>query len=175
MIQGVDRTTHLVEQLLALARLEPKLLVKDFTEVDFTQLIIEECALLSPLAINKDIEMSLNKTLSMFIDGNEASLRLLIRNLLMNAISYTPFGGTIAISLSVRNNRTILVVEDSGPGIPEEDRERVMERFCRAENHKETGCGIGLSIVDRVVQMHQGNLQLAHADSGQGLKIIIEL
>ena len=175
VIQGVDRTTHLVEQLLALARLEPKLLAKDFTEVDFTQLIIEECALLSPLAINKDIDMSFNETQSISIDGNEASLRLLIRNLLMNAISYTPSGGAVTINLSVKNNKTILVVEDNGPGILEEDRERVMERFYRAENHKETGCGIGLSIVDRVVQMHQGNLQLAHADSGQGLKIIIEL
>ncbi|NOR42388.1 MAG: hypothetical protein GQ572_03560 [Gammaproteobacteria bacterium] len=175
VIQGVDRTTHLVEQLLTLARLDPNLLAKDFTEVDFSRLIIEECALLSPLAINKEIDMSFNETQSVFIDGNESSLRLLIRNLLTNAISYTPFGGTVAINLSANNTKLILVVEDSGPGIPEEDRERVMERFYRAENHKETGCGIGLSIVDRVVQMHQGSLLLTHADSGQGLKVIIEL
>jgi signal transduction histidine kinase len=86
-----------------------------------------------------------------------------------------PSGGTVAINLSAKNSKTILIIEDSGPGIREEDRERVMERFYRAENHQEPGCGIGLSIVDRVVQMHQGHIQLAHANSGQGLKIIIEL
>ena len=175
VIQGVDRTTHLVEQLLALARLEPKLLVKDFIEVNFTQLIIEECTLLSHLAINKNIEMSFNETQSIFLNGNESALILLIRNLLMNAISYTPPGGKVTIDLSIKDTKKILIIEDSGPGILEEDRERVLDRFYRAENHQEPGCGIGLSIVDRVVKMHQGSLQLANADSGTGLKVIIEL
>jgi two-component system, OmpR family, sensor kinase len=68
-----------------------------------------------------------------------------------------------------------LVVEDTGPGISEGDRERVMERFYRAENHQAMGCGIGLSIVDRVVQMHQGTLLLSQADNCQGLKVEIVL
>ena len=175
VIKGVDRTTHLVEQLLALARLEPELLAKDFIEVNFTQLVIEESTLLSHLAINKDIEMSFNETQCMSINGNESALRLLIRNLLMNAISYTPPGGKVMIDLSTEDTKKILVIEDSGPGILEEDRERVLDRFYRAENHQEPGCGIGLSIVNRVVQMHQGSMQLANADSGTGLKVIIEL
>ena len=176
VIQGVDRTTRLVEQLLALARLEPELLAKDFIEVNFTQLIIEECTLLSRLAIDKEIDMSFNETEDVFVKGNESALRLLMRNLLMNAISYTPQGGTVAIGLSAnKDSKKILIIEDSGPGILEEDRERVLDRFYRAENHQESGCGIGLSIVDRVVQMHQGNLQLTHSDSGVGLKIIISL
>ena len=175
IIHGVDRTTHLVEQLLALARLEPELLAKDFTRVNFTNLIIEECALLSPLAIDKDIEMSFNETQVIKIEGNESSLRLLIRNLLTNAISYTPRSGKVGIDLSKRKKKAILIVEDSGPGISEKDRTRVVERFYRAENHLAPGCGIGLSIVDRVVQMHHGSLQLAQADSGQGLKVIIRL
>ncbi len=175
IIHGVDRTTHLVEQLLALARLEPELLVEDFTEVDFTNLIIEECALLSPLAIDKDIDLSFNETQAIKINGNESSLRLLMRNLLTNAISYTPHGGRVDIQLSKQAQKTTLIVEDSGPGISEKDRTRVVERFYRAENHLAPGCGIGLSIVDRVVQMHHGSLQLCQADSGQGLKVIIQL
>lgn len=175
IIHGVDRTTHLVEQLLTLARLEPELLANDFAKVDLTALIIEECALLSPLAINKDIDISFDENQIKPINGHEPSLRLLIRNLLTNAISYTPAMGKISISLSEQKQKTTFIVEDSGPGISEQDRERVMERFYRAENHQTPGCGIGLSIVDRVVQMHQGSLELRKADSGQGLKVIVRL
>lgn len=175
IIHGVDRTTHLVEQLLTLARLEPELLANDFAKVDLTALIIEECALLSPLAINKDIDISFDENQIKPINGHEPSLRLLIRNLLTNAISYTPAMGKINISLSEQKQKTTFIVEDSGPGISEQDRERVMERFYRAENHQTPGCGIGLSIVDRVVQMHKGSLELRKADSGQGLKVIVQL
>jgi len=174
VIIGVDRTTHLVEQLLTLARLEPELLARDFTQVNLAELIIEESALLSPLAIDKDLDISFNNTQVKPIDGNEASLRILLRNLLTNAIAYTPPGGKITIKLSEQDEHTILVIEDTGPGISEEDRERVMERFYRAENHQTPGCGIGLSIVDRVVQIHQGSLQLCQADSGSGLKVVIQ-
>jgi two-component system sensor histidine kinase QseC len=175
IIHGVDRTTHLVEQLLTLARLEPELLANDFAKVDLTALIIEECALLSPLAINKDIDISFDEIQIKPINGHEPSLRLLIRNLLTNAIAYTPAMGKISISLSKQKQKTTFIVEDSGPGISEQDRERVMERFYRAENHQTPGCGIGLSIVDRVVQMHKGSLALRKADSGQGLKVIVQL
>ena len=174
VILGVDRTTHLVEQLLNLARLEPELLVNDFTEVDLSRLIIEECALLSPLALDKKIDISFNESQIEFINGHESSLRLLVRNLLTNAISYTPTGGEINIKLCRQNQHTMLTIEDNGPGISEKDIKKVTERFYRAENHSTPGCGIGLSIVDRVVQMHQGTLQFCQADSGQGLKVIIQ-
>jgi two-component system sensor histidine kinase QseC len=174
IIQGVDRTTHLVEQLLDLARLEPKLLINDFTEVDLSSLIIEECALLSPLALDKKIDISFDENQIDHINGHESSLRLLVRNLLTNAISYTPTGGEVNIKLCRQNQHTVLTIEDNGPGILEKDLKKVTERFYRAENHSAPGCGIGLSIVDRVVQMHQGTLQLCQADSGHGLKVIIQ-
>ena len=175
VIQGVDRTTHLVDQLLALARLEPDLLVNDFSTVDLGAVIIEECALLSPLAIKKDIDLSFDEVNTVSIDGHESSLRLLIRNLLTNAITYTPQDGKVTISLTKQAEHTVIIVEDSGPGISEEDRNRVIERFYRAGSHQVSGCGIGLSIVDRVVQMHNGTLTLGRADSGQGLKVVIHL
>ena len=99
----------------------------------------------------------------------------MIRNLLTNAITYTPTEGKVRISLSKQEQHTVLVVEDSGPGISEEDRERVTERFYRVNNHQAPGCGIGLSIVDRVVQMHHGSMMLCQADSGKGLKVVIQL
>ena len=165
----------MVEQLLTLARLEPELLANDFTDVDLSSVIIEECALLSPLAIKKDIDISFEEADAEVINGHEPSLRLLIRNLLTNAISYTPAGGQVSISLAKQEQNTVLVVEDSGPGILEEDRKRVLERFYRVNNNQAPGCGIGLSIVDRVVQMHQGSLMLSQADSGHGLKVVIQL
>jgi two-component system sensor histidine kinase QseC len=175
VIHGVDRTTHLVEQLLTLARLEPELLVNDFTDVDLSAVIVEECALLSPLAIEKDIDISFDEADTGPINGHESSLRLLIRNLLTNAITYTPTEGKVRISLSKQEQHTVLVVEDSGPGISEGDRARVTERFYRVNNHQAPGCGIGLSIVDRVVQMHHGSMMLCQADSGKGLKVVIQL
>ncbi|MDT8283227.1 MAG: sensor histidine kinase, partial [Gammaproteobacteria bacterium] len=123
----------------------------------------------------KNIDMSFNKVRVDNIRGNDPSLRLLVRNLLSNAISYTPADGNITVSLSGTEQGVALVVEDNGPGISESDRERVMERFYRAENHQAMGCGIGLSIVDRIVQMHRGTLQLSPADNSQGLKVTVLL
>lgn len=173
IIQGVDRTTHLVEQLLTLARLEPSLAQQDFTNVALNKIVIEVCALLSPLAIDKNIEISFNDPSIKTIIGNEASLTLLVRNLLSNAISYTPDGGRVEIDIVQTAETTRLTVEDNGPGIPEEDKERVMERFYRVENHQTLGCGIGLSIVDRVVKIHQATLELSQPDNGDGLKVIV--
>lgn len=173
VLQGVDRTTHLVEQLLTLARLEPGLLAGNFSRVKLATLIIEETALLSPLALKKNIDISFDNTSEGIINGDESSLRILIRNLLTNAINYTQENGNIGIRLSTGKDRTTLIIEDDGPGIEEQHRQRVMERFYRGENHQTPGCGIGLSIVDRVVQIHQGELQLLQADSGQGLKVIV--
>lgn len=174
VLQGVDRTTHLVEQLLSLARLEPELLSKDFTQVSLNTIVIEESSLLSPLAINKNIDISFTESDRDIISGNEPSLRLLVRNLLSNAISYTPMNGKVNIKLLAKDSKIILIVKDNGPGISEEDSKRVMERFYRAENHQTPGCGIGLSIVDRVVKMHQGSMELCPADDGQGLKVVIQ-
>jgi len=174
VISGVDRTTHMVEQLLALARLEPDLLTNKLSQVDISSLVVEESALLSPLALNKDIDISFNQNEVTNIKGDKSSLRLLIRNLLSNAIAYTPNGGTINILLEKNGPHTLLTIEDNGPGIAKNERERVLERFYRIENHQTPGCGIGLSIVARVVQLHHGELQLLHTDKNGGLKVVIQ-
>lgn len=173
VLVAVDRTTHLVEQLLILARLEPELQKQEFKDIDLNALIIDECVLLSPLAVKKSIELSFDDSQQASMRGNETALRLLIQNLLTNAIAYTPAGGKVEIRLSSDDDTTSMIVEDNGPGIPEQERKRVMERFYRAENHEIAGCGIGLSIVDRVVEIHQGSLQLAEPESGHGLKVIV--
>ena len=170
---GIDRTTHLVEQLLTLARLEPESFSKKLKPLNVSQLIIEETALLAPLALNKNIELSLNENQNITITAEEVSLRLLVRNLINNAISYTQEGGDIEVLLSIIDSTPCLVIKDNGPGIPPEDRERVLERFYRAENHSTPGCGIGLSIVVRVTELHNATLKMDSPESGSGLIVTV--
>ena len=133
VILGINRTTHLVEQLLTLARLEPEHVYDNLQPLNISQLIIEETALLAPLALNKNIELAISENEDISVTAEDTSLRLLARNLLNNAISYTQEGGEIQVSISVIDEAPCLTIQDNGPGIPPHDRERVLERFYRAQ------------------------------------------
>ena len=173
ILLGIDRTTHLVDQLLALARLEPKTFGEKLKPCNLKQIVIEEAALLAPIAHRKNIEISVCESDDIFIPADEASLKLLIRNLLNNSISYTQEDGAVEISLSTDENNSCLIISDNGPGIPPEERQRVFERFYRAQNHETPGCGIGLSIVMRVVELHGATIQVGDPDTGSGLKVTV--
>jgi two-component system sensor histidine kinase QseC len=175
VLASVDRATHMVEQLLALARLEPDNVKKEFSVINLSALIADETAQLLPLALEKNIEIEFDEHDIDTISGNETALRLLIRNLIKNAVVYTPEGGNVSISIRQDEAAVEFVVEDNGPGISEDELKRVTERFYRSENHDAPGCGIGLSIVERVVQVHGGQLRLACPVTGKGLKAIVRL
>ena len=147
VLAGIDRSTHLVNQLLALA----------------------------PQAEDKNITISSSHDQDIMANVDETSIRLLIRNLLSNAINYTPEGGTIAINLHQDNANSVLTIVDNGPGIPVTERERVFDRFYRLKNHEESGCGIGLSIVKNVVELHKADISLQDPEEGNGLKVTINL
>ncbi len=173
VLEGIDRTTHLVEQLLALAKLEPGVAGNELESVDLKSLLVDEVAQLTPLAHKKNIDISIDAPVNINTDiqATPLSLILLIRNLVSNAINYTQEGGCVRISLSAENQRLCLQVEDNGPGIAEEERERVLDRFYRVENHSSAGCGIGLSIVRRAVELCHAGLSLDVPDSGRGLLV----
>ena len=173
VLEGIDRTTHLVKQLLTLARLSPESFAGTLQSKDIRQLMIEEVALQAPLAEEKGIELSISDSSEVVASVDETSLRLLIGNLLNNAISYTQPGGAINLKLYTHENNFTLIVEDNGPGIPVEERRRVLDRFYRLKNHDQTGCGIGLSIVMQVVELHQARLKLDEPDQGSGLKVTV--
>lgn len=97
----------------------------------------------------------------------------LIRNLVDNAIRYTPRGGRIAVSTAAGEGRVVLTVQDSGPGIPEAERPRVFERFYRLAGSNTEGCGVGLSIVQCVAEVHLARIDLATAELG-GLRVSVE-
>jgi len=173
VLQGIDRTTRLVNQLLDLARLEPESFQQKMYPTDISKLLIEETALQAPIANDKQLDLAITENPEIIASVDETSIRLLIRNLLSNAIAYTTAKGIIRISLQDEDEKFSLIVEDNGSGIPIEERQRVFERFYRLKNHDETGCGIGLSIVMQVVEMHQATLSLDDPDNGTGLRVTV--
>jgi two-component system, OmpR family, sensor kinase len=109
--------------------------------------------------------------------GDEDSLRIMLGNLIDNAIRHTPDGGTITTRVAGDNADAMLEVEDTGPGIPADQRERVFDRFYRVPGHDagEDGSGLGLAIVKRVVERHRGHIELKSGASGTGLRVAIRL
>ncbi len=173
VLLGIDRTTHLVDQILTLARLEPDNLSNKLQPVSLTNLVIDEVAMLVPLANEKQIEISVCKSEDLTILAEDTSLRLLIRNLLNNAVSYTHQAGEVDIFIETIDDQACLIIQDNGPGISTEDRERVLQRFYRVENHQTPGCGIGLSIVMSVVELLNANFKMEDSTAESGLKVTV--
>ena len=173
---GVDRATHLVEQLLTLARLDPATAALDFKPVNLCRLLEEVIADIAPAAHAKQIDIGMAECQACVLSGSEAALAILIRNLLDNAIRYTPVGGTVDAAVKCQQQRIVLTVTDSGPGVPEAERSRVLERFYRgAMEGQSSGCGLGLSIVKRIAELHGASLMLDASESGCGLCVTVAL
>ena len=168
LLRGVDRATRLVEQLLTLSRVDPEAAVASHKQVDLQSLVKSVMADLSPLAYGKMIELNLEEAESIFVLGDEVQLGILIRNLLDNAIRYTPKGGRVSVKLN-NINGVRLQVSDNGPGIIETERHQVLQRFYRVTGSGEEGSGLGLSIVQRIAQLHGAHLKLDENEGGHGL------
>lgn len=171
---GVDRATHLVEQLLTLARLDPATAVVEFQPVNLCRLLEEVVADIAPSAHAKQIDIGMAECQRCNLSGSEVALAILMRNLLDNAIRYTPVGGTVDAAVKCEQQRIVLTVTDSGPGVAEAERSRVLERFYRGEMEgREPGCGLGLSIVKRIAELHGATLMLDQPESGAGLRVTV--
>lgn len=173
VVAGVDRCTHVIQQLLTLCRMSPdSTTLEDPVEVDLTKIASEVIAHLAPIAIDKqiDIELITNQTHCVML-GNATGLHALIRNLVDNAIRYTPTEGFIKVFLDCDHDNINLRVVDSGPGIPADLRSRVFERFFRVLGTKAQGSGLGLAIVQQIVRLHRGTVVLGAPASGIGLEV----
>ena len=172
---GVDRAAHLVEQLLAMARLEPEALAKNFGDCDLVALAKDVIVARAGLAADRGIDLGLARGAAVRARGDAASLSMLLANLLDNALRYTPKGGRIDVAVDDDAGRAVLTVADTGPGIPASDRERVFDRFHRGANvgspPGQTGSGLGLSIVKRIADTHGARVTLESADDGPGLVV----
>ena len=165
--QGISRVSHLVSQLLTLARQEPDA-QRPFTRLDLATIARRVVGEFAPLADNKRIDLGIGGNQSEFVNGDEEALRILIGNLVDNAIRYTPEGGKVDVTLSNDSNNVILKVEDSGPGIPIEDREKIFERFHRISGNDVQGTGLGLAIVKQIVQRHGAVVEVETGKNGTG-------
>lgn len=169
---GIDRATRLVEQLLMLARHQA------FTSSSGKKELLSLCELLKTAigdsyaaAHAADVDLGLVQADEGLVSGHLDALRALIRNLLDNALKYTPPGGTVDAYVCRDGERLILGVEDSGPGIPAEDHERVLDRFYRVAGTQGTGSGLGLAIVKAAADLHGATLRLGRSDRRGGLRI----
>jgi len=174
--QAVNRMTYMVQQLLTFSRIEysTEFLNKESTELG--REIIQVVADLEPEAHKKGIVMEFIEDNPLPVVVNPALVAILIRNLVDNAIKYTPAKGRIILGVTGREHRYVqLCVEDSGPGIPADQYEKSLERFhrCTETAHTAQGTGLGFSIVERIACIHNADLILGVSQLG-GLKVAVQ-
>ena len=171
---GLTRASHLVDQMLQLARLDPESGLPDPQPVDLAVLAEAVCADLGHQILDKDLDFALAAAPGCIVTGQAEWLRVLIRNLIDNAIRYTPTGGSLRVQVAATNGQSRLSVSDSGPGIPAGDREAVLRRFHRLNRGEHpTGSGLGLAIVARIAELHGADLEFAAGENAQGLQVTV--
>lgn len=175
VIGGVDRATRLVEQLLTLARLDREAVENAFVAVNLGSLVAEVLAALRPEAEAKRKTLVSRVGEYVEVQGNPVALGIMLRNIIDNAIRYTPADDTVEVKVGCVDAGIVLTVTDNGPGIPCTERARVFDRFYRGENVSAFGCGLGLSIARRVAELHDASIVLADAPSGRGLQVTVWL
>lgn len=168
---GIERATRLVEQLLVLARQEAS--ATPHQNVDLAGVAKRAVADLVGLAQARSIDLGLQRADSADIQGQPDALMILARNLVDNAIKYTPNGGTVDVSVVADKDAVRLTVEDSGPGIPPEERERVFDRFYRVPGSDAAGSGLGLAIIKSIAQQHGATLALGESARLGGLEVTV--
>ncbi len=174
LIAGVDRSSHVVDQLLTLSRMESQDLHTSFSTVDLVRQAREMIALMVPDALKKNIDIELQTQLpEALVPGIPTAIDILIRNLVDNAIRYTQEGGVVQVVIESAGHEMALKVIDNGPGIPPELRDRVFERFFRVIGTSAKGTGLGLGIVQQIIKVHQARIVLDTPSSGKGLEVVI--
>ena len=170
---GMRRAARLIEQMLTMARLDPEAAGETFTEVDLASLAASVAAELEPLAEAKRIALNLKQLDAAKLCGQPQALYTLVRNLIDNAIRYTPTGGSVFVSVRKEPSAIVFEVGDTGPGIPADERARVFDRFYRLPGSDAEGSGLGLAIVRQIAQAHGGEVSLGDAQDGRGLKATV--
>jgi two-component system OmpR family sensor kinase len=170
----LDRATHLVHQLLTLARHEALSPEQEMPAVDLCALAQQVVADKSTLAEGKCIDLGAEISGPVpSVKGHADSLRIMLNNLVDNAIRYTPSGGKIDVRVFSIGGHAALRVTDTGPGIPPADRERVFDRFYRRDEASASGSGLGLAIVKNIIEQHGAEISMHDSGASQGLTVAI--
>ena len=171
---GIDRATRLVEQLLVLARQEATAAEGAVSRpVDLADLARRTVADLAGVAAAKGVDLGVQQADPATVQGQPDALQILLRNLVDNAVKYTPGGGTVDISVQHDGQKIVVQVEDSGPGIPPDERERVFDRFYRVAGSDAAGSGLGLAIIKAIAERHGATLMLDASTRLGGLKAVV--
>jgi two-component system OmpR family sensor kinase len=187
---GVQRAIRLVEQLLSLARQEPRVEAMR-QRVRLDELAREVVAEMVPVADARKIDLGISTLQPAYVLGDPDALRTLVRNLVDNALRYTPAGGTVDVSVQPSGKSggmgappgtqnappstqgAVLRVVDTGPGIAVEERQRVFDRFYRPPGTSPPGSGLGLAIVKAIADAHAALVSLDTGANGQGLAVTV--
>jgi two-component system OmpR family sensor kinase len=167
---GIDRASRLIEQLLSMARHDAAAPQAAPQRVELVQLMRQAISDLLPQANARSMDVGMEGVSQAWVQGDPDALALLGRNLLDNAIKYAPVHGRIDVVIETHDHSVTLIVDDNGPGIPPAERERVFDRFYRAQNHDAVGSGLGLSIVESVARRHGATVTLEDATALGGLR-----
>ena len=181
---GIDRATRLVEQMLALARHEASMVAGAKPEqVDLNEVarLAVSDAIANAQARRIDVGVGVahadtdtdTDTAAVIVQGQSEALRMLLRNLLDNAVKYTPEGGRVDIGIGHRGEGVELSVDDSGPGLPESERARVLDRFYRSGEPQAPGSGLGLAIVKSIADLHGATVSLGASPTLGGLRVVV--
>jgi two-component system OmpR family sensor kinase len=170
--EGIDRAIQLVGQLLVLAREEGERgATPQWQRIDLQDLARQVVADVLPQAQAKRIDLGLATSDPVWVEGQPEPLHILLRNLLENAVKYSPEGGQVDISLTMQEGKSCLAVEDGGPGIHEAERQRVFDRFYRTADTNAAGSGLGLAIVKAIAIRHGARVHLDRSERLGGLKV----
>jgi two-component system sensor histidine kinase QseC len=171
-LQGCDRATHLVEQLLTLSRLEAGAAAPDHG-IDVAALARRVVGEFVPAALAREQELSLDADPACPLRADETLLSVLLRNLVDNAVRYSPTGAAIRLSLKNLAEGLRLQVEDSGPGLSDADAARLGERFFRVLGSGENGSGLGWSIVRRIADATRATVEVSRSVALGGLRVTV--
>jgi two-component system sensor histidine kinase QseC len=175
IISGVDRTTHLLKQLLTLARADAQQRETVLQEqTDLHEVAVEVLSAIGEQAMDKEINLTLESTEEhIIVRGDKDSLAIMLRNLVDNAIRYTPQGGEVTVKLYRDDSEIRLIVTDTGKGVPPEMQQIMFQRFQRGEQNEAEGSGLGLSIVGQIAELHQATIKMSDRPDSSGLIVTV--
>jgi two-component system sensor histidine kinase TctE len=172
--EGIRQLAHSANQLLTLARADPAAnMVAKNQPIDLQVIVGEVVSKFFDRALQADIDLGV-EVMPVTIQADPSLLDDLLSNLIDNALKYTPPGGSVTASAGLRNGRPFLAVEDTGPGIPEAERQRVRQRFYRMPNSSGHGSGLGLAIVDEIAHLYGASLTIGAGAGGRGTQVLLQ-
>jgi two-component system sensor histidine kinase QseC len=169
-LQGCDRAARLVEQLLTLSRLESGA-APALVNVDLSAVVRQVVANLVPQVLAKRQTIEVTATGPYSVEADTLLLSVLVRNLVDNAIRYSPSDAQVSVAIASTNSDVLLSVDDSGPGMSDGDRKRLGERFFRVIGSGQTGSGLGWSIARRIAHAHRATMCVDRSSSLGGLSV----